>query len=124
MSKKGQPYQTYGFKPDPLILPILNVMWSVGITTRASCHGHIRGERMTGPYLSFESTHKTQRFLKRMGIMKWCLTRSWKVIETLDRGTKWINLYGNDFCKKELVFGFRFVRTTLRWDIFVMSKLI
>ena len=124
MSKKGQPYQTYGFKPDPLILPILNVMWSVGITTRASCHGHIRGERMTGPYLSFEATCKTQRFLKRIGVMKWFLTRSWKVIETFDTGAEWINLYSDDIYIKELVFGLRFVRVTLRWDIFVMSKLV
>ena len=79
---------------------------------------------MTGPYLSFESTHKTQRFLKRMGIMKWCLTRSWKVIETFDTGAEWINLYSDDIYIKELVFGLRFVRVTLRWDIFVMSKLV
>ena len=56
--------------------------------------------------------------------MKWCLFRSWKVIENFDRGTKWINLYGDDIWIKDLVFGLRFVRMTLRWDIFVMSKLI
>ena len=79
---------------------------------------------MTGPYISFESTCKTQRFLKKIGLMKWCLFRSWKVIENFDRGTKWINLYGDDIWIKDLVFGLRFVRMTLRWDIFVMSKLI
>ncbi|MDY7540735.1 hypothetical protein RGU72_21045 [Undibacterium sp. 5I1] len=118
MSNKGQPYKQT-FRADLLIEPLLKTIWSAGIESRGSCHGHLRDGKFSNPYISIFYSLESIKFIREIERYKFFLFLKWETIVCSDDGQRWTNLFAAMY--KRDIRNKRVYRAALIWDVYVLS---
>lgn len=125
--RRGQPYQTLGsFRADRFIAPLVDSLNQAGVVTRGCCHGHVRGDTITAPYVSFATSFFGLEFLNRVERFGFLLIMEWVVTTVTDPENKdqptWFSLFTSNSLIRRA--GNKWLyRLAINWDARVLALL-